>query len=100
VSVFYPGTTDTPGLALENREKPAAVWAMESGSSFNKIRRPEEVARSLLRAIERGRLTNFPGFDVWLVWFVTRRFPALSRWLASREWTAARAKASATRKEV
>jgi len=95
VTVFYPGTTDTPGLALENREKPAAVWAMESGSAFNKIRKPEEVARSLLGGVERGRLNNFPGIDVWFVWFVTRRFPALSRWLASREWAAARAKTTA-----
>jgi NAD(P)-dependent dehydrogenase (short-subunit alcohol dehydrogenase family) len=94
VTVFYPGTTDTPGLVLENREKPAAVWAMESGSSFNTIRKPEVVARSLLGAIERGRLENFPGLDVWFVWFMTRRFPRLSRWLASREWAAARVKSA------
>jgi NAD(P)-dependent dehydrogenase (short-subunit alcohol dehydrogenase family) len=94
VTVFYPGTTDTPGLVTENKTKPAAVWQMESDSSFSKTHRPEDVARSLLRAVERGRLDNFPGLDVWVVWFVSRRFPGLARWLAHREWAQARKKAA------
>jgi NAD(P)-dependent dehydrogenase (short-subunit alcohol dehydrogenase family) len=93
VTLFYPGTTDTPGLVNENRTKPKAVWQMESESAFSKTHRPDDVARSLLRAVERGRFENFPGMDVWVVWFVSRKFPRLARWLAHREWAAAREKA-------
>ncbi|MEQ1503357.1 MAG: SDR family NAD(P)-dependent oxidoreductase [Myxococcota bacterium] len=92
VMLFYPGTTDTPGLANENRSKPAAVWVMESDSAFSKTHKPEAVAAQLLRAIERGRFENFPGMDVWLIWWMYKRFPALSRWLAHQEWAKALAK--------
>ncbi|HHO52511.1 MAG TPA: SDR family NAD(P)-dependent oxidoreductase [Deltaproteobacteria bacterium] len=95
VSLFYPGTTDTPGLVQENDSKPAAVWAMEADSSFSKTHKPEDVANSLLRAIERGRFENFPGFDVWLVWWMYKRFPRFSRYLADLEWKKARKKVEA-----
>lgn len=89
VMLFYPGTTDTPGLATENRTKPAAVWAMESDSAFSKTHKAEDVADQLLRAVERGRFENFPGMDVWFIWWMYKRFPGLARWMAGREWTAA-----------
>lgn len=89
VMLFYPGTTETPGLAHENRSKPAAVWTMESDSAFSKTHKPGDVADRLLRAIEGGRFENFPGMDVWFIWWMYKRFPGLSRWLAAREWTAA-----------
>jgi 3-dehydrosphinganine reductase len=95
VMLFYPGTTDTPGLKQENASKPAAVWTMESDSAFSKTHKPEDVARTLLRAIERGRFENFPGMDVWLIWWMYRRFPVLSRWMAHQEWTKALAKVAA-----
>jgi len=95
VTLFYPGTTETPGLASENARKPAAVWAMESDSAFSKTHQPADVAASVLKAIERGRFENFPGFDVWLVWWMYSRFPRVSRWLADREWASARAKVAA-----
>ena len=89
VVLYYPGTTDTPGLQSENASKPKAVWKMESDSAFSKTHAPEEVARSVLRAIERGRFENFPGIDVWFVWFMYKRFPGLSRYLADQEWRTA-----------
>jgi len=89
VTVFYPGTTDTPGLAKENEGKPPAVWAMESDSSFSKTHQPEDVAKTLARAIERGRFENFPGLDVWFIWWMYRHFPGTSRWIADMEWSAA-----------
>lgn len=95
VTLFYPGTTDTPGLVQENGSKPAAVWAMESDSAFSKTHKPEDVAVSMLRAIERGRFENFPGFDVWLVWWMYKRLPRLSRFIADLEWKKAREKAEA-----
>ena len=89
VTLFYPGTTDTPGLASENASKPDAVWAMESDSAFSKTHKPEDVAARLVAAIEGGRFENFPGMDVWFIWWMYKRFPRLSRWLAHREWVAA-----------
>jgi 3-dehydrosphinganine reductase len=89
VMLFYPGTTNTPGLATENRSKPAAVWAMESDSAFSRTHQPKDVAARLLGAIEGGRFENFPAMDVWFVWWVYKRFPTLARWMAHREWAAA-----------
>lgn len=93
VGVFYPGTTDTPGLKHENESKPKAVWLMESDSAFSKTHRAPDVARSLLAGIERGRFESFPGLDVWFIWWVYHHFPALARWMAKDEWTKALKKA-------
>jgi len=89
VTLFYPGTTDTPGLKSENESKPPAVWAMESDSSFSKTHQPDDVAKTLCRSIERGRFENFPGIDVWFIWWMYRHFPGLSRYIADMEWSAA-----------
>lgn len=89
VTLFYPGTTDTPGLKNENERKPEAVWTMESDSAFSKTHAPDDVARSLLRSIERGRFENFPGSDIWFIWFMYRTFPGLARWMADGEWRTA-----------
>jgi NAD(P)-dependent dehydrogenase (short-subunit alcohol dehydrogenase family) len=92
VTVFYPGTTATPGLDKENEGKPAAVWAMESDSSFSKIHQPDDVAKTLIKSMERGRFENFPGLDVWFIWWMYRHFPGLSRYIADMEWAAAQKK--------
>lgn len=96
VVLFYPGTTDTPGLKNENETKPPAVWKMESDSAFSKTHQPGDVARALLRSIERGRFENFPGMDVSFIWWMYRRFPQLARWMALQEWTTALKKVSAS----
>jgi 3-dehydrosphinganine reductase len=95
VSLFYPGTTDTPGLKNENASKPAAVWKMESESAFSKTHQPADVAKSLLRAIERGKFENFPGVDVWFIWWMYQHLPSVARWMAQREWATAQAKIQA-----
>ncbi len=86
VMLFYPGTTDTPGLASENESKPKAVWALESDSAFSKTHKPEDVAKTLLRSIEGGRFENFPGLDVWFIWWMYQHFPGIARWMAHQEW--------------
>ena len=86
VTMFYPGTTDTPGLKKENEGKPAAVWEMESGSSFNTIHQPEDVAKAILKSIQRGRFDNVLGFENWLMWALFRWVPRTARWLADAEW--------------
>lgn len=97
VSLFYPGTTDTPGLKHENEAKPKAVWKMESDSAFSKTHRPEDVAVRLLSAIEGGRFENFPGADVWFIWWMYQHMPRLARWMAQREWATALQKVAAER---
>jgi 3-dehydrosphinganine reductase len=86
VTMFYPGTTETPGLAKENDGKPAAVWEMESSSSFNTIHQPAAVGKAILKAVERGRFDNVLGFDNWLMWSLFRWVPKTARWLADMEW--------------
>jgi len=95
VTVFYPGTTDTPGLEKENATKPKAVWKMEADSSFSKTHQPEAVAASLLRGIERGSFENYPGLDVSFIRWMYSRFPGISRWMADMEWDADRKKVAA-----
>lgn len=95
VGVFYPGTTDTPGLKHENESKPKAVWTMESDSAFSKTHQAPDVAKSLLAGIESGRFESFPGLDVWFIWWVYHHFPALARWMAKDEWAKALKKTGA-----
>lgn len=95
VTLFYPGTTETPGLAQENASKPKAVWAMESDSAFSKTHQPDDVAKSLLKGVERGSFENFPGIDISFIWWMYQHFPGLSRWMADMEWTKALSKTKA-----
>lgn len=81
VQVIYPGTIETPGLAQENADKPAVVWAMESGSPFNKIRSADDVARRVLRAARGRRFENPLGWDGWFTFLASRHLPGLVRWL-------------------
>lgn len=81
VKVVYPGTTETPGLSQENADKPKVVWAMESGSPFNRLRSAEEVARRLLQATRGSRFENPLGWDGWFTFIASRYAPWLVRWL-------------------
>lgn len=85
VVVHYPPTTDTPGLAEENRTKPPAVWAIESQSGWSRIHSAERVAASIAAAIERGRPQALEGFDSRLLATVLRLAPGLFRRLTDAE---------------
>ena len=98
VTMFYPGTTETPGLKKENEGKPAAVWEMESGSSFNSIHQPSDVAKAILKSVQRGRFDNVLGFENRLMWTLFRIVPKTARWLADLEWKKAEKKVA--KKEV
>jgi 3-dehydrosphinganine reductase len=54
VGCAYPPDTDTPGLARENQDKPAAT---ASFSATVKVRPPDAVAKAIVRGIERDKLT-------------------------------------------
>lgn len=58
VSVLCPPDTDTPGFAVENRNKPPETQAVsESGG----LMQPEEVAGEILKGISKGKFFIGPG---------------------------------------
>jgi 3-dehydrosphinganine reductase len=85
VIVHFPPTTDTPGLAEENRTKPPAVWAVETQSGWNRIYQPEPVAVSIATAIERGRPTGLTGFDSLFLATARRLVPGFFQWIHDAE---------------
>lgn len=85
VIVHFPPTTDTPGLVEENRTKPAAVWAIETQSGWNRVHSAERVAASIAEAIERDRPHGLAGFDSRFLATVMRLAPGLFRRLTDAE---------------
>jgi 3-dehydrosphinganine reductase len=91
VSICYPPTTDTPGLAKENENKPAEVWALEQGS---KAMQPEAVADEMLRGIADGKFEMVPGLGNRLIWLAYRYSPWLVDWVMDNDLKKFRAKQS------
>jgi len=58
VSSLCPPDTDTPGFEVENRNKPPETVAVSEGGG---LMRPEEVARALIKGMEKGRFFIGPG---------------------------------------
>jgi 3-dehydrosphinganine reductase len=85
VGVYYPPTTETPGLEEENRTKPAVVWKIESESGWNRVYSADAVAASIAEAIERGTAHGMIGFDSWLMRVGQRFAPGLFRRFADAE---------------
>lgn len=82
VNVFYPPTTDTPGLATENESKPELTWAIEGQSrQFT----PDQVAATLLAAIAKGAYTSMIGVDSWAIYWLSRWVPSLVRFVVDRD---------------
>jgi 3-dehydrosphinganine reductase len=84
VSICYPPTTRTPGLERENQSKPAATWALEGSS---RAFAPDEVARAIVRGVQRGQYEILVGLDSALVWRLQRHSPPVLRWLLDRMLT-------------
>ncbi|TVQ94766.1 MAG: SDR family NAD(P)-dependent oxidoreductase [Deltaproteobacteria bacterium] len=85
VTMYYPPTTETPGLARENESKPAAVWKLEADNSFSKTYTAEQVAQSMARCIERGVVHGMIGADSKLIYTLNRLLPGLARSLTDGE---------------
>jgi len=82
VTVFYPPTTDTPGLERENAIKPPETWAIESSSrKFT----ADQVASSLLKAIRARRFEAVCGADSWFIWMASRYAPWLVNWFTDSD---------------
>jgi len=85
VTLYFPPTTETPGLEKENESKPAAVWALEAESGWNKTYKAEQVAASMAKCIEKGRVTGMIGNDSKLIFTANRFLPGLTRYLTDDE---------------
>ena len=94
VTVFYPPTTETPGLELENEDKHPIIWAIESENSFTRTYTAPVVAAAILGSIERGRFENCVGWDSWLILYARRVVPGVFRYFADQELRAAAKKAA------
>lgn len=82
VSVLCPPDTDTPGLQEENRTKPPETKAIAARA---KLMQPDEVARALIKGMERGKFVIIPGFDGKLTFVSKRLFPGLVDFMMSRD---------------
>jgi short-subunit dehydrogenase len=78
VSVLCPPDTDTPGLIEENRTKPAETAAISSTASLVK---PDDVARALLRGMEKKQFMIIPNLDGKFTYIMKRLFPGLVEWV-------------------
>ncbi|MCX5851752.1 MAG: SDR family oxidoreductase [Deltaproteobacteria bacterium] len=82
VSVLCPPDTDTPGLAEENRTKPAETRAIAGNAG---IMKPDDVARALVAGMERGTFLIIPGFEGKFVCFAKRLLPRLVEFMMDRD---------------
>lgn len=85
VKLFLPPTTDTPGLAKENEDKPPIVHEMEMGSSLNATHSSEKVADKLLAWLPKSKFVGYATWDSWLQYFASRHFPQTTLLLADSE---------------
>ncbi len=95
VGVFYPPTTETPGLEIENQTKPRDVWLLESDSAFSSTYSADAVAQAVLRFIPKGRFDSVVGAMNWFIYLFSRHFPGISRILTDQEVAGARKKVAA-----
>lgn len=81
VSVLCPPDTDTPGFERENRTKPPETQAI-SGSA--RLLDPDQVARALLKGVQKGRFMILANAEGWLIYRVKRYAPFLLDWSMDR----------------
>jgi 3-dehydrosphinganine reductase len=82
VQVFYPPTTDTPGLTTENESKPALTRRIEGSSTTYTA---DDVARTMLSGIAAGREVNMVGVEAWAIYRLFKWMPSLVHWVIDRE---------------
>ena len=82
VSVLCPPDTDTPGFQEENRTKPPETRAI---SARTKLMQPDDVARALIKGMERGRFLIIPGFAGKYTYLMKRLFPGVVDFIMNRD---------------
>ena len=72
--VFFPPTTDTPGLEAENETKPKLTWEIEGTSTTYTA---DQVAASLLGGLAAKHKVGMVGLEAWAIYALKRWFPGL-----------------------
>jgi 3-dehydrosphinganine reductase len=67
VSIVFPPDTDTEQLAYESQYKPAVTKEMAGNSG---LMTPQQVAKSVISGIEKGKYVITPGFESGLFYFL------------------------------
>jgi len=67
LSLVFPPDTDTPGLAQENKIKPAVTRQISAGA---RLFSPEKIAQAVLHGVERNRYMIIPGFENKLIFTI------------------------------
>ena len=96
VSIVFPPDTDTPQLTYEKEFQPPETKALAGIGSLisptlegmSTLMSPEEVAETLMLQVERGRYMILPGFEIKLLYWLSRFigsgiYPILD-WLIAR----------------
>ncbi|HOS96666.1 MAG TPA: SDR family oxidoreductase [Deltaproteobacteria bacterium] len=81
VSVLCPPDTDTPGFARENLTKPLETKALGESAG---LMSPDDVARAMLRGMERGRFLILPGMEGRFILAAKRLLPGVVNALMDR----------------
>jgi len=68
VFIVFPPNTDTPSLAYEKTVEPFET-AVE-GETFAPTATPDQVAREIIKGVQKGKYTILPGFDPKLMYFL------------------------------
>jgi 3-dehydrosphinganine reductase len=74
VSVLCPPDTDTPGMVVENKTKPKETHAI---SGNVRLMSSEEVAKALIKGIQRRKFIIIPGAMGKFTFLMKRLFPSL-----------------------
>lgn len=86
VSILCPPDTDTPGFAVENRNKPKETQAVSEGGG---LMEPEEVARGLIKGMRKGKFFIGPG-SARTLYVLKRYLPFVVNLVMEREIKKAR----------
>ena len=71
VAVVYPPDTETPQLEYDIQHKPAETKALTETAGRKTA---EDVAQHILKAASQGKQVILPGFEAWLVYFLSTNF--------------------------
>jgi 3-dehydrosphinganine reductase len=90
VHVVFPLDTNTPQLHEENKIKPPETREIDRLQI--KLLQPEDVAREVIRGIERNKYIIVPGFESKLAFLLTNGISGFIRWYFDRVIASSRKK--------
>lgn len=81
VTLCYPPDTDTPMLEAEMRTKPQATRVISEGGG---LWQPADVARKMVRAMDKGRFAVTPGWQMTALYWIAPLIWPVMRWHQAR----------------